>query len=97
MSDICVDWGLVIAFRDGEVGVMLFEGGEEYGEKTDLGSAKTCCSSQSESAGVMVGGEGASCDVEFRLKNGEAFRASLGDMRCGKLAIRRFYEVLEWT
>jgi hypothetical protein len=33
-------------------------GDEEYGEKNDLGSAAKGVSSESESAGVMVGGAG---------------------------------------
>ena len=37
-------------------------GDEEYGEKNDLGSAEAAAaSSESESAGVMVGGAG--CEV----------------------------------
>jgi hypothetical protein len=61
MSDIWVDCELSMASRQGELGITLCVGEEEYGEKKDFGSAVVGVSSESESAGVIVGGAG--CDV----------------------------------
>jgi len=48
-----------MASRDGELGVIVCVGEEEYGEKKDRSSADWGgVSSDSESAGVMVGGAG---------------------------------------
>jgi hypothetical protein len=59
MSLICVDWELFMASKEGELGVIVCVGEEEYGEKEDRGSAEAGgVSSDSESAGVIVGGGG---------------------------------------
>lgn len=50
-----------MASRHGELGITLCVGEEEYGEKKDFGSVVVGVSSESESAGVIVGGAG--CDV----------------------------------
>ena len=45
--------------KDGELGVIVCVGEEEYGEKTDRGSADANeVSSDSELAGVIFGGAG---------------------------------------
>jgi hypothetical protein len=56
-----VDCELLTGSRHGELGVSVCVGDEEYGEKKDFGSAVAGVSSESESAGVMVGGAG--CDA----------------------------------
>jgi len=48
-----------MAPKEGGGDVIEFDGGEEYGEKNDLGPMTAAASSQSESTGVMVGGGGA--------------------------------------
>ena len=48
-----------MASKDGELGVIVCVEEGEYGEKTDRGSAEAGgSSSDSESAGVIVGGGG---------------------------------------
>lgn len=48
-----------MASKDGELGVIVCVGEDEYGEKADRGSAEAGgVVSDSESAGVMVGGGG---------------------------------------
>ena len=47
-----------MASREGELGVIVCVGEDEYGEKKDRSPADVGVSSDSESAGVMVGGAG---------------------------------------
>jgi hypothetical protein len=52
-----LDWELFAAPTHGELGGNVPDGEEEYGEKNDFGSVVVLgVSSESESAGVMVGG-----------------------------------------
>ena len=63
--DCELSWNGSLLFSHGDGGPLWVSvsvvGEEEYGEKNDRGSAASGVSSESESAGVMVGGAG--CEV----------------------------------
>jgi hypothetical protein len=66
--------------------------GSRSGKRNELGSLIVGEFSESESAGVIVGGGG--CDAKLDRNGGEARRSNLGDDRCGRAANRRFFKAL---
>ena len=76
-ADIWVDWELLIASKDDELGVIVSVGDKEYDERTDRGSAAG--SSESEPAGVRVGGGLAESYSSCRIGKHGRFR--FGDIR----------------